>query len=96
MVNFTHDSVNIDTPAFAITKDHGLVNHARDKESFAYARGVYKVWGGLEPMLSWCKSELTADWRWQMVEMSTDQRPGYYIFYFDSDRDCAAFTLKWC
>jgi hypothetical protein len=67
----------------------------RSQESFAYARSVSKPWGGLEPMLNWCKAELTGDWRWQMVDMSTDQRPGQYIFYFDSDRDVTAFSLKW-
>ena len=68
----------------------------RSRESFAYAREVVKAWGGLEPILAWCKTELTGDWRWQLVDMSSDIRPGRYIFYFDSDRDCLAFTLKWC
>ncbi len=68
----------------------------RSRESFAFAREVVKAWGGLEPILAWCKTELTGDWRWQLVDMSSDIRPGRYIFYFDSDRDCLAFTLKWC
>jgi hypothetical protein len=49
----------------------------------------------LEPCIAWCKSELEHDWRWQMVDMASDQRPGRYIFYFDSERDLIAFTLKW-
>ena len=69
--------------------------HSRDKESFPYAREISKPFGALDPVIRWCKDELQEDWRWQMVEMSNDQRPGRYIFYFDSDRDCAAFTLKW-
>jgi hypothetical protein len=68
---------------------------SRDSESFAHAREIVKPWGGLEPILAWCKQELEADWRWQLVDMSTDQRPGRYIFYFDSERDCCAFALKW-
>jgi len=68
----------------------------RSRDSFAHAREVVKGWGGLEPMLTWCKTELQGDWRWQLVDMSSDIRPGRYIFYFDSDRDCLAFTLKWC
>lgn len=68
----------------------------RSKESFAYAQGIKKPYGKLNDVLEWCKSELTGDWRWQMVEMSATDRPGYYIFYFDSDRDCCAFALKWC
>ena len=68
----------------------------RSQESFAFAREVIKPWGGLEPILTWCKTELTGDWRWQLVDMSSDIRPGRYIFYFDSERDCCAFALKWC
>lgn len=67
----------------------------RDKDSFAYAKEILKPWGGLDPILDWCKSELTGDWRWQLVQVSSDIAPGRYIFYFDSDRDCCAFTLKW-
>lgn len=72
-----------------------VLHNSRDKDSFAFAREINKPWGGLEPILAWCKSELQQDWRWQMVEMSTDIRPGRYIFYFDSEKDCFAFTLKW-
>lgn len=68
----------------------------RNRESFSYAREITQPWGRLEDVLAWCKQELIADWRWQMVEMSTDLRPGRYIFYFDSDRDCCSFVLKWC
>ena len=68
----------------------------RDKTSFAYAQSIEKPYGTLGDVLDWCKTELTADWRWQMVEMSTQNRPGRYIFYFDSDRDCCAFAMKWC
>lgn len=68
----------------------------RGRESFAFAREVNRPWGGLEPILNWCRTELEAEWRWQLVDMSSDQRPGRYIFYFDSERDCVAFALKWC
>jgi len=67
----------------------------RDKESFSYAKEITKPFGGLDHVLDWCKSELTGDWRWQLVQVSSDIAPGRYIFYFDSDRDCCAFTLKW-
>ena len=78
----------------------GADNHrqsvdSRSRDSFNFAREVVKPWGVLEPMLAWCKQELLDDWRWQLVEMSTDQRPGRYIFYFDSERDYLAFVLKW-
>ena len=69
---------------------------SRSRESFPYAREVHKHWGGLEPMLTWCKVELTGDWRWQLIDMATDQSPGRYCFFFDSERDVVAFTMKWC
>ena len=67
----------------------------RDKESFAYAKEITKPWGSIDRVISWCKTEMQNDWRWQVVDTSSDIRPGRYIFYFDSDRDCCAFTLKW-
>lgn len=67
----------------------------RAQDSFSYAKEISKPWGGVDSVISWCKTELTGEWRWQLLEMSSDQRPGRYIFYFDSDRDCCAFTLKW-
>ena len=68
----------------------------RGKESFEYAREVTKPWGSLDVIIDWCKSELSGEWRWQLVEVSAGNRPGRYIFYFDSSRDCTAFALKWC
>jgi hypothetical protein len=67
----------------------------RDKTSFAYSRTITKEWGGLDPIIEWCKSECRSDWRWQLIEVSADHRPGCYVFYFDSELDCCAFTLKW-
>ena len=67
----------------------------RSAESFDHACEIVKVYGVIEQVLAWCKSEMTEDWRWQMVEMSSDRRPGRYIFYFDSERDYLAFMLKW-
>ena len=67
----------------------------RSADSFALAREINKPFGSLDGVLAWCKTELTGDWRWQLVDVSTDQRPGRYIFYFDSERDCCAFMLKW-
>ena len=64
-------------------------------DSFDYAREIRKPFGELDRVLAWCKTELTGEWRWQLVDVSTDQRPGRYIFYFDSERDHFAFTLYW-
>ena len=67
----------------------------RSRESFAFSREVTKAWGGLEPILDWCKSELHKEWRWQLVDMSSDIRPGLYIFYFDDEAEYLAFLMKW-
>ena len=64
-------------------------------DSFLYAREINKPFGALDRVLAWCKTELTGEWRWQLIDVSTDQRPGRYIFYFDSERDYFAFTLYW-
>jgi hypothetical protein len=67
----------------------------RTQESFAYAREIRRPWGELDTVLTWCKSNLMGDWRWQLVEMSNRFSSGRYIFYFDSDRDAMLFDLKW-
>ena len=67
----------------------------RDRNSFNHAQEIAKPFGVLESVLDWCKEELTGEWRWQLIEVSSDRRPGRYIFYFDSERDCLAFTMKW-
>ena len=67
----------------------------REKDSFAYAKEVSKPFGVIDQILPWCKSEMVGDWRWQVVQTSSDRAPGRYIFYFDSDRDLCAFKMKW-
>ena len=71
------------------------VDYMRNKDSFNYAQEISKEFGILEHVLDWCKEELSAEWRWQLIEVSSDHRPGRYIFFFDSERDCLAFTMKW-
>lgn len=67
----------------------------RKKESFNHAIEIVKPYGALDQVIAWCKTEIQDEWRWQVVEMSSDHRPGRYMFYFDSDQDCCAFLLKW-
>ena len=67
----------------------------RPGDSFRYAREILKPYGELDRVLAWCKTELIAEWRWQLILGSSDHRPGRYIFYFDSDRDFFAFVLQW-
>jgi hypothetical protein len=67
----------------------------RDRDSFDHAQEIIKPFGVIEHVLNWCKSELPGQWRWQLVEMSSQVKPGRYIFYFDSERDYLAFLMKW-
>lgn len=71
------------------------IQYRRDRDSFAHALEIAKPFGVLESVLDWCKDELIEEWRWQLLSASTDTRPGRYCFFFDSERDCLAFTLKW-
>ena len=67
----------------------------RDQRSFPYTQEIVKPFGTIDSVINWCKSEMQGEWRWQLIEISSDIRPGRYIFYFDSERDLCAFTLKW-
>jgi hypothetical protein len=67
----------------------------RDKDSFDHAHEIVKPFGVIEHVLNWCKGELRGEWRWQLLEMSSDIKPGRYIFYFDDERDYLAFLMKW-
>ena len=67
----------------------------REKESFNHAHEIIKSSGVIEEILAWAKQELSGDWRWQLIEMSSPNKPGRYIFYFDLERDYLAFILKW-
>jgi hypothetical protein len=71
------------------------VEWVRDRASFNYAHEIIKPFGQIEQVIDWCKNELIDEWRWQLVEISSNRRPGRYIFYFDSERDCLAFVMKW-
>ena len=64
-------------------------------ESFCHAQEIARPFGQIDQIIEWCKTELIGDWRWQVVTTSSDRAPGRYIFYFDSDRDAAAFALFW-
>jgi hypothetical protein len=71
------------------------VEWSRDRASFNHAHEIVKPFGKIEQVIDWCKSECPDEWRWQLVEVSSDHRPGRYIFYFDSERDYLAFVMKW-
>ena len=67
----------------------------RDKDSFDHAHEIVKPFGVIEHVLNWCKVELRGEWRWQLIEMSSDIKPGRYCFFFDDERDYLAFLMKW-
>jgi hypothetical protein len=67
----------------------------RDRNSFQHAAEITKPFGVIETVLNWCKSELRGEWRWQLIEMSSDIKPGRYCFFFDDERDYLAFVMKW-
>jgi hypothetical protein len=77
-----------------VSLQQALGQEYRSPESFVHHCTIQVAWGGLEPVISWCKTELVGDWRWQVREMSSDLKPGSYNFYFDSDRDYCAFSMK--
>lgn len=71
------------------------MQYIRNRDSFRHAQEISKEFGVLEHVLDWCKEELSAEWRWQLIEVSSDHRPGRYCFFFDSERDYLAFVMKW-
>jgi hypothetical protein len=76
-------------------KLHQSHSPIRLSESFNHAREISRPFGQIDRIIDWCKTELVDEWRWQVVTTSSDRTPGRYIFYFDSDRDAAAFSLFW-
>lgn len=89
----THaDQIMIDS---SVSADIESESWCRTRDSFGYALEIGKPFGVLDTVLAWCRTELVGDWRWQLIEMSSDTRPGRYCFYFDSERDYVAFLLHW-
>lgn len=66
----------------------------RDAESFKHSILINKPFGSLDSVIEWAKTELSDEWRWQVIRTSSDQAPGSYVFYFDSESDYLAFTMK--
>jgi len=71
------------------------VEYLRQAISFEHAVEITKPFGVIEQVLDWCKSGMINEWRWQLVEISSDRRPGRYIFYFDSEKDYLSFVMRW-
>ena len=49
---------------------------SRNRESFLYSREIAKPFGELDRVIDWCNTEIVGDWRWQLVDVSSDRRPG--------------------
>lgn len=67
----------------------------RETDGYPFAKEISKPYGVLDKIIAWCEQEMLEDWRWQLVQSSSDSIPGRYIFYFTSGRDHFAFVLKW-
>jgi hypothetical protein len=67
----------------------------RNQGSFKHAVEIHQPFGGLDHVIVWCKENMQNDWRWQLIQVSSDHADGRYTFYFDSERDYCAFLLKW-
>lgn len=67
----------------------------RSAESFNHAIRIDKPRGAIDSIVDWAREEMTNEWRWQLVETSSANGPGSYIFYFDSESDYLAFVLKY-
>lgn len=78
-----------------ISVSRWLCKEPRSAQSFVLVKEIQRPWGALEPILDWCKKEITGDWGWQMLEMSSNVTDGRYAFYFDLEQDMCAFVLKW-
>ena len=65
-------------------------------QGFKHAKTIKKPNGTVGQIIDWCKQESKAKWCWQLVDLSTNDHDGEYIFYFDSDSDYVAFIIKWC
>ena len=66
----------------------------RDADSFNHSISITKPFGSLDSIIEWAKQELTEEWRWQVIRTCSDCMPGTYVFYFDSESDYLAFTMK--
>lgn len=73
----------------------GYGDNTRQGKGFRHAIEVTFPFGRLDSALAWCREQTQEDWRWQLVEVSSDLKPGRYIFYFDSDIDKLGFLMKW-
>jgi hypothetical protein len=73
---------------------HTQIDHLDEISYYRHSVEITKPFGTIDSILTWTKSELAGEWRWQLVQVSSTAQPGRYIFYFDSEADYLAFVLK--
>lgn len=66
----------------------------RTPDSFDYSIQIARPWGCIDSVIVWARQELVGEWRWQLIQGSSDQLPGQYLFYFDLESDYLAFVMK--
>jgi hypothetical protein len=44
-------------------------------ESFRHAQEIARPFGQIDRVIEWCKTELVDEWRWQVIDTSSDRRP---------------------
>ena len=67
----------------------------RYADSFLCHVNCLLPYGQLDVALTWCRAECSSEWRWKMKESASDIKSGHYEFYFDSELDAVAFSLRW-
>ena len=78
----------------AILSPLQTANLERTPDSFNYSIQITRPWGCIDSVIVWAQQALVGEWRWQLIRGSSDQLPGQYLFYFDSESDYLAFVMK--
>jgi len=81
-------------PTTLVKKPASFSFEIRTAESFNHAISISKPFGSIDSIIAWAKAEMSDEWRWQLIQTSSDTAAGQYIFYFDSEADCLAFVMK--
>lgn len=75
---------------------HGYSAVKKDTiDVFRYYQEIEKHTGAIDDIVNWCKSEISTEWRWQLLEVSSNTKPGKYRFFFETENDYCSFLLKW-
>lgn len=70
----------------------------RDPSSFNFGIEVNCNFGSLRKVIDWCESNIESEWGWLCTKESEQYIPtgnAQYSFYFDSNKDATAFSLRW-